>query len=412
MSYDASTPTTEQLVRAVVLAVREGRPVDLSHVPLGTLRDLYSHAQAQSRNLEAVMTGSQPAVLKAQAFMKIVNVLGAEDITQLQRLDQQVEGLRKQLAELWHLRRQHPEQAQAIDQQGAPMQQYFNELTGALNNLGMALQQRLPQAIDALPPELQGLRSQFPTGLAEFLRRDYANGSQYQVQLENFGRLQTEYAWVNAARDTVGREGFALQAMLALAQEIIDKTQGILSKGAANQVQDMARLGGIQLELLMKVRGDEFRRGSISDPLLALGRDAFIASKLKVGNCGEHAAVAFCLLMKQLSGVRLTKIDHSIDHAFVVIGDIGNPDRAVVCDPWPRSATAVVLRDFFVSNLSGQSGITAIADGRDLIEAARGYVDVESLDNVMDMEKSPISPQQAQQQFGGHLYDHQRTTHD
>jgi hypothetical protein len=103
-------------------------------------------------------------------------------------------------------------------------------------------------------------------------------------------------------------------------------------------------------------------------------RQACIAMELGAGNCGEHAAVAFCLLWKRLSGTMLSYYAHSIDHAFVIIGFPPDENNAVVCDPWPRQAEAVLVRDFFVRfGIRGFRNIRyqATSSGGDLMAQAR-----------------------------------------
>ena len=67
------------------------------------------------------------------------------------------------------------------------------------------------------------------------------------------------------------------------------------------------------------------------------------------GNCGEHAAVAFDWLRTNHSSETLNRVAHTMDHAFVLIGDMKTEggDEIVACDPWPTNPTACLFEDHF-----------------------------------------------------------------
>jgi hypothetical protein len=67
------------------------------------------------------------------------------------------------------------------------------------------------------------------------------------------------------------------------------------------------------------------------------------------GNCGEHAAVAFDYLRVNASGEKVNRVAHTMDHAFVLVGDLAKDDGSeiVACDPWPTKPTACLWEDHF-----------------------------------------------------------------
>jgi hypothetical protein len=61
---------------------------------------------------------------------------------------------------------------------------------------------------------------------------------------------------------------------------------------------------------------------------------AIAAIRAKAGNCGENAAVAFCLLhCWRVGPIAYCSSSHG-DHAFVAIG---GPGDSIICDPWAYS---------------------------------------------------------------------------
>jgi hypothetical protein len=69
-------------------------------------------------------------------------------------------------------------------------------------------------------------------------------------------------------------------------------------------------------------------------------RAAATGEKLHIGNCEEHASIAYMYLLKHAGTPRPLEIFHRPDHAFVVIGrhtdrrdDHYDPDM-VICDPY------------------------------------------------------------------------------
>lgn len=80
--------------------------------------------------------------------------------------------------------------------------------------------------------------------------------------------------------------------------------------------------------------------------------EAMVAAKgglAGAGNCGEHAAIAFDYLRVNASGDKVNRVAHTMDHAFVLLGDLDKDDgtEIVACDPWPTKPTACTWEDHF-----------------------------------------------------------------
>lgn len=60
----------------------------------------------------------------------------------------------------------------------------------------------------------------------------------------------------------------------------------------------------------------------------------------------------------------IRSVKHPMEHNFVVSGDPKDPDTAVVADPWPTLAQAVLLKDHFVSKGDLVGGTLDAADAR------------------------------------------------
>ncbi|MFJ2095336.1 hypothetical protein ACIOEW_39810 [Streptomyces sp. NPDC087901] len=143
-------------------------------------------------------------------------------------------------------------------------------------------------------------------------------------------------------------------------------------------------------------------------PALALGQAPVAAELLGVGNCGEHAAMAFCLAntLPFPPGAKIWYVDLNMhpsedpaapivpftDHAFIAIGYPDDPERIVVVDAWQMGAQACYAKDCnfpFLLMWPVLYGITPRAveitpNGIDYLAAARGFVDTDFLANRMD----------------------------
>lgn len=140
---------------------------------------------------------------------------------------------------------------------------------------------------------------------------------------------------------------------LSKASDAISHTKGILSFGAGNQA-DAIRLSKANSYYRLKAMRD--RKSWVLAPgLRALAGqfpNAMTAAKAQLaqgGNCGEHAAIAFDYL-RRVAGCTVNYSQKSgLDHAFVILGDIGKDSdkEMAVSDPWPTSPTATLWEDHF-----------------------------------------------------------------
>jgi hypothetical protein len=140
---------------------------------------------------------------------------------------------------------------------------------------------------------------------------------------------------------------------LAAARAGIDHTKQVMSQGAGNQYEALEDTNFNSYFRMAAMRDPECW---ILDPnLFDLANqypDALTAAKADLaagGNCGEHAMVAFDYLRTR-GGHTVNRADKSgLDHAFVILGDIGTDSDAdlVVCDPWPTAPTACLWEDHF-----------------------------------------------------------------
>jgi hypothetical protein len=93
--------------------------------------------------------------------------------------------------------------------------------------------------------------------------------------------------------------------------------------------------------------GPVFGQAPIEPSPAAVAAQAAVAMG---GTCREHAALA----LQYLRGVTddplsIRSVKHPMEHTFVIIGNPEDPDTAVVADPWPTLAQAVLLKDHFAS---------------------------------------------------------------
>lgn len=148
-------------------------------------------------------------------------------------------------------------------------------------------------------------------------------------------------------------------------KEVSPKALARLSKSAAAIAHTKAAIpaAGNQKEALeMSKFNSYFRMACMRDTecwvvsseaarWAALYPEAMTAAKADLahgGNCGEHAAVAFDYL-RTTAGDTVNRVAHTMDHAFVLIGDLTTETGAeiVACDPWPTAPTTCLFEDHF-----------------------------------------------------------------
>ena len=163
---------------------------------------------------------------------------------------------------------------------------------------------------------------------------------------------------------------------LALAREAIAHTKSVFEFGAGNQASAL-KATKMNSYFRMKVMRDMSYwelAPSVRDIAMA-NRPALTAAMADIakgGNCGEHATVAFDYLRVKASGQKIQKSAvEGLDHAFVLIGDLGSDTDAqiTVSDPWPTNPTATLWEDHFAftpdrSKISDYGSM--VADGQNV----------------------------------------------
>nr|WP_245241033.1 DUF4157 domain-containing protein [Streptomyces spiramenti] len=181
-----------------------------------------------------------------------------------------------------------------------------------------------------------------------------------------------------------------------VANEVIAKVKSTISKGAANQVS-AAVAGGLGHRLGV-ARSGEYRQPVPSGPMF-WGQSAAAAKALGVGNCGEHAAMAFCMLNKKKlpEGVRIWHVEMDIDHVFVAVGYPSRPQEIIIVDPWQVGAGARAAGDpnlhFRLFDERGNMPKKATAftpDGVDYMKLAASTINTAEMQNTMDLGGDPV----------------------
>lgn len=193
----------------------------------------------------------------------------------------------------------------------------------------------------------------------------------------------------------------ARDQLLAIGQRVISEVKRSIKHGAANQMASVGAAGG-QLHHMLDATRNPVHRQPVNDPRERLGQDAAAAEAVGVGNCGEHAATAFCLLNKERlpAGVSIWFVSHPapVDHAFVAVGRPNNPGDIVIIDAW-QGTKPVLARDFghfpFLNRRTGKLTKNAHEfkpNGKDYLRIGRQTVDVGALHDTMDMTAPAVDP--------------------
>ncbi|WP_433328651.1 eCIS core domain-containing protein [Spirillospora sp. CA-294931] len=189
--------------------------------------------------------------------------------------------------------------------------------------------------------------------------------------------------------------------LLAIGNQVLAEVKQRIGRGAANQLAAAAAAGDGLHHMLGASRGAVARQ-PVGDRRARLGQDAAIAAANGVGNCGEHAAMVFCLLNRKNlpSGVSIWLVELSIDHAFVAVGRRNRPGDIVVLDAWQNGTRAVLARNFTSFPFLDRNGkITREAteyapDGKDYLKIGRSTVDLEAATETMDTTGPAVSEQE------------------
>jgi hypothetical protein len=402
-------------------------------------RDRLTQQLTQLQDLEDLRTVQRDIVARlgpeGVASLTELNTVGPQILAQRAQLEQRRDALESALS-------QGIEQQLGTELAGAPVPSNEHEHTVRQQQIGQRRQelraqanlpelgevtQQLRQADELIARgelELARLEARLRETFVHFppSRADAYNQRLTQifaaVSAHNSFQVQTQIATLRQELGDTQAIGAAVQQrrdatpMLTFAEGVRAEVQGRLAVGAGNQLSDLRQTAGLSGELTDLVRS--IRRLPRRNPIMSIAQEALIADTLHAGNCGEHASLAFTLLWRRLPGVQLTLYSHSMDHAFVVIGDRRDQDTAVVCDAWPRQGHAVLLRDFFVQHGLGRLSnirVESNADGRDLMAVVRDTVDLETAQARMQEERAPLSQQEAQRRWGGQqgVYQHDFT---
>ena len=223
----------------------------------------------------------------------------------------------------------------------------------ASDSLPEVLNQEAPTARDAFRQQVQGatvaeqlqmLRPPRPFGVTAGSTRT-ASSQDEALQLRSSGApVQFEKTKKTVTPKAMGR--------LGKSRDAIGHTKKVLEHGAGNQKEALKATNF----------NSYFRMAAMRDPdCWVVTADAqkwadkypqaMTAAKADLaagGNCGEHAAVAYDYLRVNASSDTVNRVAHTMDHAFVLIGNLDTDGSDIVaCDPWPTNPTACLFDDHF-----------------------------------------------------------------
>lgn len=154
---------------------------------------------------------------------------------------------------------------------------------------------------------------------------------------------------------------------LARGREAVAYVKKTLTLGAGNKLNDIVGSFGASPFCVAALRAYE-NFGDPKDEVDQIREWAAKAATMKCGNCGEHAAIAFCYLLD----LEVKPLDYMFatnhDHAFVVIGrpatsDVSKPEEwgadAVVVDAWHEGGKTYPASAFRAQMIHGLDMITA-----------------------------------------------------
>ncbi|MBZ6140616.1 DUF4157 domain-containing protein [Streptomyces olivaceus] len=251
-----------------------------------------------------------------------------------------------------------------------------------------------------------------PQYVASDPRRSYADGGQGSLRRSRSSHRSSEssrYSRPQGVQKNYQPASNTTATLLSIGSRVMRDVHARLSHGAANQIRSASAAGGGLQHLLNTVRDPQYRQPATSFQH-SLGQTAAAADALGVGNCGEHAALTFCLLNRERlpGGVHIWFVSLSIDHAFVAVGRRNTPERIVVLDPWQNGATPRMAPDFnFPFLVDGRVTSEAQefpADRRDYLALGRQTVDIDDMQQTMDTTAPAIDPREYAGQ--SHMWDH------
>ncbi|MBZ6081479.1 DUF4157 domain-containing protein [Streptomyces olivaceus] len=243
-------------------------------------------------------------------------------------------------------------------------------------------------------------------------RRSYTDSGQSSLRRSRSSHRYSEgsrYSRPQGVQKNYQPASNTTATLLSIGSRVMRDVRARLSHGAANQIRSASAAGGGLQHLLNTVRDPQYRQPATSFQH-SLGQTAAAADALGVGNCGEHAALTFCLLNRERlpGGVHIWFVSLSIDHAFVAVGRRNTPERIVILDPWQNGATPRMAPDFnFPFLVDGRVTSEAQefpADRRDYLALGRQTVDIADMQQTMDTTAPAIDPREYAGQ--SHMWDH------
>ncbi|MCP4867372.1 MAG: hypothetical protein GY898_01475 [Proteobacteria bacterium] len=164
------------------------------------------------------------------------------------------------------------------------------------------------------------------------------------------GLQDVQFKGDNPKKKVTGKAG----GRLGHAAKALKHTKEVMKFGAGNQAEAL-KATNFNSYFRMKVMRDPscWELAPSVRAIANANRDSLTAAKADLahgGNCGEHAQVGLDYLNTIAKGETLNRSAvEGLDHAFVIMGDIGKEGDAdlVVCDPWPTAATACTWEDHF-----------------------------------------------------------------
>ncbi|MEU4173494.1 hypothetical protein AB0F46_42810 [Streptomyces sp. NPDC026665] len=201
-----------------------------------------------------------------------------------------------------------------------------------------------------------------------------------QKEVENYGIATT---YLEHLRNAAHRQGMTGSSLLAVesgmkilasirsqednlyrarrdwGRQIVAATKSALDLGAANQIEDVARTGGLNAEIyLTHMAKREFRS-------LNMAQKAVIAAHFGTGLCDEYAYYTMTEANKKLPGTQITIMSYG-GHAGVIIGPPNHPESAHL-DAWTTSATVSRSENYGIKEIQEKSIIyQVVGDGKDL----------------------------------------------
>ncbi|GIG11129.1 hypothetical protein Cco03nite_78290 [Catellatospora coxensis] len=368
--------------------------------------------------------GNEPLDTIAKTFrvtrrfqQSLPSYLSPDNVTRLQELSRDLASNRQKLInQAWAFQAELQRRAADLRDDAARVRPLA--VDAALGTLSNADRRYFSELVDLAPSTVS---SEVGQTIAEISRLDRLGSQQplttdqatrrEQLRQDLRGRLASDIAHALTAHAEVAtRDAAAIperidQIVLAgnwentwrrvsrdVARQVVDRVSDLMLYEPANHYRTGDRYHGAALDRVMSfVRNASYEVPSKEpDPLVDIGRNAFLAMHFGVGTCREYAALAFSLLWNdpRMRGVPLTYVMHQMDHGFVLVGPPGHPNTLVV-DAWPWRPTSTTVSHYFLDMSEIGFRFTATPDGRDLLELGRDNVHLHLLPSLPPLRPRP-----------------------